>query len=188
MTKEIISEYERYELDDLKSALLIGSYTKKAEKEICIEHLDELSELASTYGFTTAEKMPCHIRKFDAATFYSKGKVEEMHQLAEDLEADVILLDDEVSPNQQKNLEAIFNKPVLDRSELILEVFAKHAKTNESKLQIELAQVKYQMPRLKRLWTHLSRKRAGGKGFLGGEGETQIEIDRRLKGRQIPIS
>ncbi|MCB1084024.1 MAG: GTPase HflX, partial [Simkania sp.] len=99
--------------------------------------------------------------------------------------ADVIIFDDEISPNQQRNLEKIFKKPVIDRTELILEIFSQRAQTKEALLQVELAKCQYQLPRLKRLWTHLSRQSAGGKGFLKGEGEKQIEIDRRLVQKRI---
>ncbi|MDN3508339.1 MAG: GTPase HflX, partial [Simkaniaceae bacterium] len=107
-----------------------------------------------------------------------KGKLEELAKERKELDADVVIIDDEISPNQQKNIEKAFGIPVIDRSELILEVFSKHAKTREARLQIELAKHKYQLPRLRRMWTHLSRQ--SGSGQLKGEGEQQIEIDRRI--------
>jgi GTP-binding protein HflX len=97
----------------------------------------------------------------------------------------LILFDDEITPHQQRNLEKFFQRPVIDRTELIIEVFAQRAQTREAKLQIELAKVRYQFPRLKRMWTHLSRQSSGGGAFVKGEGEKQIEIDRRLLRRRV---
>ena len=172
----------KVEIDDLKTALLVGVYFGAKEKPTCEEHLLELKALATTYGLTVIDVVPVPLKKYDAATYIGKGKLAE---LAESTEADVIIFDDEISPNQQRNLEEQFKKPVLDRTELILEVFAKRAQSNEACLQIELAKIKYQMPRLKRLWTHLSRQRSGGTSATKGEGEKQIEIDRRLLRKRI---
>lgn len=174
-----------------KKALLISVYKNTANKALCEEHLQELELLAETYGVETLQKIPCFIRKFDASTFITSGKLEEFVKLAEDLQADLIIFDDEISPAQQRNLETAFKIPVMDRTEVILGVFAQRAQTKEAHLQIELAQAKYQAPRLKRLWTHLSRQAgtsgggSGGGGYLKGEGEKQIEIDRRILKKQI---
>ncbi len=115
-----------------------------------------------------------------------------MLKASDELGADIILFDDEITPNQQRNLEKFFQRPVIDRTELIIEVFAQRAMTREARLQVELAKVKYQLPRLKRLWTHLSRQTgsggSGGGAYLRGEGETQIELDRRmLKARVLQL-
>lgn len=182
----------RYELADLKTVMLVGSYESGKDKKTCEEHLDELESLSQTYGFTVLEKCACPIRKIEASTFFGKGKIEELIGIAESLNVDVIIFDDEMTPNQQKNLEKFFKKPVIDRTELILEVFAQRAHTKEAKLQIELAKTNYQLPRLKRLWTHLSRQAgsagggsSGSGGYLKGEGERQIEIDRRILKKRI---
>lgn len=182
----------RYELKDLKTAMLVGSYMNSGEKLLCEEHLDELASLSDTYGFEVVEKVPCSLRKIEASTYIGSGKLEEIVALSEANECDVVIFDDNISPNQQKNLERALKKPVIDRTELILEVFASRAVSRESRLQIELAKTQYQLPRLKRLWTHLSRQAGtagggagGGGGYLKGEGETQIEIDRRILRKRI---
>lgn len=169
----------------LNTALLIGTYRAREEKNSCEDYLGELERLCETFGLRAVGKIACPIKKLDAATYLGKGKLEELVRLSLSLDADVILFDDEISPHQQKNLEAAFHKPVMDRTELILEVFAKAAQTREARLQIELAKIKYQFPRLKRLWTHLSRQSASGGAYLKGEGEKQIEIDRRLLKKRV---
>lgn len=168
-------------------ALLVGTYTSTQEKPQCEEQLAELESLGCTYGFTTALKLPCPLRGIDPGTFLGKGKVEEIEALSKELGCDLVVFDDEISPQQQRNLEKILGRAVIDRTELILGVFAQRAQTREAKLQIELAAFRYQMPRLRRLWTHLSRQRTGGSGggYLKGEGEKQIEIDRRIVRRKI---
>jgi GTP-binding protein HflX len=162
-----------------KTALLVGAYTSSKEKEICEEYLKELERLCDTYGLKTVSKLACPIKKIDAALFLGKGKLEELLGM----EGDVVIFDEEITPNQQRNLEQFFKRPVIDRTELIIEVFAQRAQTKEARLQVELAKVKYQLPRLKRMWTHLSRQAGSGGGagaYLRGAGELQIEIDRRL--------
>ena len=170
-------------------ALLVSVYQGTAQRHLCEEHLDELKLLAETYGIEVAHQEPCPVRKFDASTFVSKGKLEELVQIAQDQQVDLVIFDDEISPAQQRNLQKVFERPVIDRTEVILGVFAQRAQTKEARLQIELAQVKYEAPRLKRLWTHLSRQQgtgtAGGGAYLKGEGEKQIEIDRRILKRKI---
>lgn len=167
-----------------QTALLIASYIGTQNKKICEEHLDELELLGQTYGVSTKSKETCPIKKVESATFIGKGKLEEMVKLSKDLEVNLVVMDDEISPAQQRNLEKAFNLTVMDRAELILEVFAQRAQTKEARLQIELAKVKYQYPRLKRLWTHLSRQKGGGV-YLKGEGEKQIELDKRMLKERI---
>lgn len=170
-----------------KTALLVGTYRSGDERELCQDNLDELERLCDTFGLEVKDKMACSIKKIEAATFLGKGKLEEIDLLAKERAADVIIFDDEITPHQQRNLEKLFTRPVIDRTELIIEVFAQRAQTREARLQIELAKCRYQLPRLKRLWTHLSRQTAtaGGGAYLKGEGEKQIEIDRRILRRQI---
>ncbi|MDE3055227.1 MAG: GTPase HflX [Verrucomicrobiota bacterium] len=169
-----------------KGALLIGTYGQ-GEKNLCEEHLEELASLCITFGVETKARLPSPLREISPATFLGKGKVEEIRLLAQELNVEIIVFDDEISPQQQKNLEKLLAIPVIDRTELILGVFAQRARTREAKLQVELASIEYQLPRLRRLWTHLSRQRTGGAsgGFLKGEGEKQIEIDRRLLRKKI---
>lgn len=178
------------ELGKNKKALLIGIFFTSRERAMCMEHLNELESLCDTYGIGTSEKIAAPLKKITASTFLGKGKIQEMLKLIQDLKIDVVVFDDEISPQQQRNLEKVFLKPVVDRTELILGVFHKHAHTKEAKIQVELAQFRYQLPRLRRLWTHLDRQRGGGGGgrgggYLKGEGERQIEIDRRLLRRRI---
>lgn len=179
-TLDLIEQgYER-----IKKGLLVGVYQGTDQKQLCEEHLDELQQLIETLEMTALQKVACANRKFDASTYIGKGKIEELIEIAKNQEAEVIVFDDEISPSQQRNLEKLFGIPVVDRTEIILEVFSRRAKTKEAKLQIELARVRYLLPRLKRLWTHLSRQR-GGSSQSKGEGEKQIEIDRRLLKNRI---
>lgn len=173
-----------------KTALLIGAYFATKEKESCEENLKELERLCETYGLVSVLLIACPIKKFDAGTFLGSGKLEELLLKSDELGADVIVFDDEISPNQQRNLEELFKRPVIDRTELIIEVFAQRAQTSEARLQIELAKVKYQLPRLKRMWTHLSRQAGSGGtggagGYMRGAGELQIELDRRMLRKRI---
>jgi len=179
----------RGRLNDLvkvnKKALLVGTYEQS--KESCIQLLDELESLGDTFGIATALKLSCPLRSIDSGTFLGSGKVEEIKALAKEHDCDVVIFDDELSPQQQRNLEKIIERIVVDRTELILGVFAQRAQTSEAKIQIELANYRYQMPRLRGLWTHLHRQRSGGSGggAVKGEGEKQIEIDRRIIRHQI---
>jgi GTPase len=173
------------ELKKFKTAYLVASYPSGEDKQAYEENLAELERLCDTFGLSTVGKITCPVKKLDAATFLGIGKIEEIKKLATDLEAEIVLFDDEISPHQQRNLEQIFHKPVIDRTELIIEVFAQRAHTREARLQVELAKVKYQFPRLKRLWTHLSRQSAGGGAYLKGEGEKQIELDRRMLRKKV---
>lgn len=159
-------------------ALLVGTYGA-GEQEICVEHLHELAQLADTYGVEAVEQMACPLRKVDKATYIGSGKLQEILERAEELDVDMVIFDDELKPSQQRNLEKKLDRDVLERTEVILGVFFKHAKSREAHLQIEMAEIDYQMPRLKRLWTHLSRQRGGGLA-VKGEGEKQIELDKRM--------
>lgn len=168
-----------------EKAFLVAVYQGSTQKTVCEEHLQELAQLITTYGMEKVGVAACPIRQFDASTFLGKGKLEELIALTKTLHADVVVFDEEITPAQQRNLQEAFQLPVLDRTEIILGVFAEHARTKEAKLQIELARVRYESPRLKRLWTHLSRQQGtggtGGSGaYLKGEGEKQIELDRRI--------
>lgn len=179
-----------HELGDRQNrAILVGAVLGSQFKAQAMEQLEELESLCTTYGMESLSKIACPLRSIDPATFIGKGKVEEIKALASELKADLVVFDDEISPQQQRNLEKEIERPVIDRTELILGVFAQRAHTREARIQISLASCRYQLPRLRRLWTHLSRQRTGGGGgkggYLKGEGETQIEIDRRILRRQI---
>lgn len=175
----------------LKKALLVGPYSGTSQKHACLESLEELKALAQTYGIDDCGFEVCPIKKVEAATYIGEGKVEEIHQRMDAEGYDCMIFDEEISPNQQRNIEAILKKPVIDRTGLIIEVFAQRAHTKEARLQVESAKIRYELPRLKRLWTHLSRQRtgggggSGGGGYLKGEGEKQIEIDRRILDRRL---
>lgn len=171
--------------EEQKRALLIGTYSQN--KKTCEEQLEELESLCTTYGLEVASKVMCPVRSIEAATFIGSGKVIEIAQMIKDLQCDVVIFDEEISPQQQRNLEKGFEKTTIDRTELIFGVFAQRARTREAKIQIELGACRYQLPRLKRLWTHLSRQRSGGSGggFVKGEGEKQIELDKRMLRQRI---
>lgn len=147
-------------------------------REMVEEHLAELEELALTAGAETIIKLIQERPSTDPAYYVGKGKAEELAALAEQNAIDLIIFDDDLTPVQVRNLERMIDKKIIDRSGLILDIFASRAKTNEAKTQVELAQLEYMLPRLTRAWTHLS-KQYGGIGTKG-PGETQIETDRRI--------
>lgn len=184
------SQLVLHETKENQKALLVSTYHGSAQLKICHEHLEELELLVKTFGVETVHKIACAIRKFDASIYVGKGKLEELIQIANEKNVDLVIFDDEITPAQQRNLQKAFNRTVMDRTEVILGVFAQRAQTKEARLQIELAKIKYEAPRLKRLWTHLSRQQGtsgsgGGGAYLKGEGEKQIEIDRRILKRKI---
>lgn len=185
--EKIIGDSRLENFKDKKKALLVGCYFNSKDNDRAIEHLNELEELCDTYGVDVIDKIPVILKKIVSATFIGSGKALEIEKICQEKNIEIVIFDDEISPHQQRNLEKVFKIPVIDRTELILGVFAKRAKTNEAKIQVDLAKYKYQFPRLKRMWTHLSRQRMSGKGggHLKGEGERQIEIDRRILKRKI---
>ena len=146
--------------------------------------LEEAAGLALALDLEVRETMAVTLRKLTPATLFGKGKVEEIGALVEDLSCDVVIIDDALTPVQQRNLEKAWSAKVMDRTGLILEIFARRARTREGRLQVELARLSYEKSRLVRTWTHLERQR-GGLGVMGGPGETQIETDRRLIAEKI---
>lgn len=175
-------------------AFLVGAELKESHPLLPVEDsLEELARLADTAGIDVVGQSIQRFDKPNSATYIGPGKVEEVKILLEELQADVVIFDDELSPRHQRELESIFGEDikVIDRTALILDIFAQHAQTREGKLQVELAQLEYRLPRLTRMWTHLARQaggRAGGAtGGVGlrGPGETQLETDRREIGRRI---
>jgi GTP-binding protein HflX len=147
------------------------------------EPLEELEGLASTAGANVVGQLTQRRQSPDVATYLGKGKVQELKQLAAAHDADLILFDNNLSPAQTRNLEQTTGVKVLDRTELILDIFATRARTNEARLAVELAQLQYSLPRLKRMWTHLSRLKMGI--GMRGPGEKQLEVDRRLVEKRI---
>jgi GTP-binding protein HflX len=163
---------------------LIGVELKSRTATDVRESLDELKELAETAGTQIVgegvQKMAVPV----AATYIGPGKAEEFAKQCKENDVDTIIFDDELSPAQTRNLEKIFGCKIMDRTALILEIFGQRARTREGKLQIEHAQLKYLLPRLTRFWSHLSRQR-GSTGSIGGEGESQLEADRRKISERI---
>jgi GTP-binding protein HflX len=151
------------------------------------EHLAELERLADTAGATVVGTITQQIDRPNAATYLGKGKVEELRDLIEEREATLVIFDDELTPAQGKNVEDSVGRRVMDRAELILDIFATRARTHEAKLQVELAQLEYMLPRLTRMWAHLDTTRGGVGIGMRGPGETQLETDRRLIGHRIKL-
>ncbi|OVE74255.1 GTPase HflX, partial [bacterium B13(2017)] len=161
----------------IERTILIGIHIKGKKRENFWESLKELEQLAITAGILVIEKILVSKNYIDSKFVIGTGKAKEILEYAKANDVQVIIVDEQLSPVQERNLRKYFQIKVLDRVELILDIFAKHANTHESKIQIELAQLKYLLPRLTRMWVHLSRQ-IGGVG-VRGPGETQIEIDRR---------
>jgi GTPase len=159
-------------------AVLVGVELPSSRNGVPLDHsLEELQRLAETAGATVARKYTQQLHRVTPATLMGRGKVEEITAALRELHADLVIIDDDLSPAQQRNLETAFKVRVVDRSQLILDIFAQRARSNEGKLQVELAQLEYLLPRLTRQWTHLSR--LGGGIGTRGPGETQLEVDRR---------
>ncbi len=157
---------------------LVGVELKSRGPSDTSDSLAELGELAATAGGDVIGDGRQKVEALNPATFIGKGKAEEFAGFCRRHDVDTVIFDDELSPAQSRNLEKIFNCKILDRTSLILDIFAQRARTREGKLQIELAQLQHLLPRLTRFWGHLSRQ-AGGIGMRGGEGESQLEADRR---------
>ncbi|HLE53416.1 MAG TPA: GTPase HflX [Anaerolineales bacterium] len=177
-------------------AFLVGVELRQSDGYLALEDsLTELSLLANTAGLDIVGQASQRLESPNPKTFIGTGKVEEVKALIEEVQADVVLFDEELSPRHLRELEQTFgdNIRVLDRTALILDIFAQHANTSEGALQVELAQYEYRLPRLTRAWTHLARQAGGGGGRAGGiggvglrgPGETQLEVDRRDIRRRI---
>ena len=158
---------------------------RSADRHRTEEHLEELGRLADTAGAEVCGTLTQQLDRPHPATYLGKGKLEELKQRTSALGASLVLFDDELSPAQGKNVEQATGVRVMDRAELILDIFATRARSNEAKLQVELAQLEYMLPRLTRMWTHLEKFR-GGIG-MRGPGETQLETDRRLINHRIRV-
>ena len=182
-----------------ETAILVGLITKDQDEEKTTEYLDELEFLADTAGAVTVKRFTQKVNGPNTVTYVGKGKLEEFKQYIEDEEDNdreigMVIFDDELSAKQMRNIENELKVKILDRTSLILDIFAMRAQTANAKTQVELAQYRYMLPRLQRLWTHLERQgggsgSGGGKGSVGlrGPGETQLEMDRRIILQRITL-
>ena len=165
-----------------ESAILVGVYLEGEGKNT--SPLAELAGLAEAAGVHEVGRIIQRRQKPEGATYIGSGKLAELKELIEAADADIVIFDNNLAPSQTKNLEQELKVKVIDRTELILDIFASRAQTMEARLAVELAQLEYAMPRLKRMWTHLERQAVGGVG-LRGPGEKQLEVDRRLAQKRI---
>ncbi|MBQ3624028.1 GTPase HflX [Prevotella sp. Rep29] len=182
-----------------ETAVLVGLITPQQNEEKTREYLDELEFLADTAGAVTVRRFTQRVNGPSQTTYVGKGKLDEIRdyiQREEDAEREVgmVIFDDELSAKQMRNIEAVLKVKILDRTSLILDIFAMRAQTANAKTQVELAQYRYMLPRLQRLWTHLERQgggsgSGGGKGSVGlrGPGETQLEMDQRIIRQRISL-
>jgi GTP-binding protein HflX len=172
-------------IKEQEKAVLIALISKEQDEEKTNEYLDELQFLAETAGAITMKRFTQRLPHPDVATYMGKGKINEIVNYVKEKGIDMIIVDDEISPSQQRNIEKEAKCKVLDRSMLILDIFAQRARTLQAKTQVELAQLQYMLPRLKGLWTHLDRVK-GGIGMKGA-GEKEIETDRRIAKQRIAL-
>jgi len=163
--------------------VLVGAVTRTQDETKAQEYLDELRFLADTAGAETVAVFTQKLDKPDPTLFLGSGKMDEIKAYVESEDIDLIIFDDELTPSQLKNIERLFERKVMDRTNLILDIFAARAQTSYARTQVELAQYEYLLPRLTRMWTHLERQK-GGIG-MRGPGETQIETDRRIIKQKI---
>ncbi|MBR5392531.1 MAG: GTPase HflX [Prevotella sp.] len=182
-----------------ETAVLVGLITKEQDEAKTKEYLDELEFLADTAGAVTVKRFTQKVGGPNQTTYVGKGKLEEIRDYIKqeeenDREIGMVIFDDELSPRQIRNIEGMLQVKILDRTSLILDIFAMRAQTANAKNQVELAQYRYMLPRLQRLWTHLERQgggsgSGGGKGSVGlrGPGETQLEMDRRIILQRITL-
>jgi GTPase len=170
---------------DKEKVALVGLISGRLSEETVFEYLDELEFLVETAGGHTLKKFTQRLDKPDKTTFVGKGKLEEIATYVKENEIDILIFDDELSPSQQRNIEKVVQTRVLDRSNLILDIFALRARTANARTQVELAQYQYLLPRLAGMWTHLERQK-GGIG-LKGPGEKEIETDRRIVRDKISL-
>jgi GTP-binding protein HflX len=162
----------------IETACVVGVYLDKTEKAHAADLLDELAQLVVTLGVEVVERKLIHVRQMKARLLMGSGKAQELKDFVRGQGIDAIIFDNELTPAQQRNWESFSKSCVVDRQEVIIDIFARRAQTREARLQIDLARLQYSLPRLKRAWTHLG-KQAGGIGARG-EGETQLELDRRM--------
>lgn len=173
-----LNAYTQIHTTEIERGIVVAVVRKGTDRELIDEYLDEIEQLCITAGAKIVLRVVQERVRLDPARFIGKGKTAELVQLIKEYDAHFVVFDDNLSPAQERNLQQALGVKVLDRTMLILDIFAKHARTIEAKTQVELAQLQYLYPRLTRLWTHLSRQ-YGGIGTKG-PGETQIETDRRM--------
>ncbi|HNS72045.1 MAG TPA: GTPase HflX [bacterium] len=173
------------ESNEKERAVIVGLITRETPSWRVEDYLDELEQLADTAGAEVIERVVQARDRRDSAFMIGRGKAEELAQLARYQDADLIIFDDDLTPAQAKNIEKMCGVKIIDRSGLILDIFAKHARTREARTQVELAQLQYLLPRLTGQWRHLERQ-VGGIG-VRGPGETQLEVDRRLVRKRVAI-
>ena len=168
-----------------EKAVFVGIIRPTDDERRVKEYLDELEFLAETAGAVGDKKFIQRVDRPDNATYIRSGKLEEIAAYCEENQINYVIFDDELSGMQQRNIEKVIKcSSVIDRTSLILEIFAQRAKSSYAKMQVELARYNYMLPRLAGMWTHLERQR-GGRGTRGGMGETQIEVDRRIVKERI---
>ena len=173
------------EIKNTEKAVFVGVIKQKDDEKKVAEYLDELEFLAETAGATGDKQFIQRLDKPEKATYIRSGKLQEIADYCEENEIEYVIFDDELTGMQQRNIEKVITcSHIIDRTSLILEIFAQRAKTSYAKMQVELARYNYMLPRLAGMWTHLERQR-GGIGTRGGMGETQIEIDRRIVKERI---
>lgn len=170
---------------EYEKVILVGLITQHQNEEKSMEYLDELEFLAYTAGGEVVKRFVQKMQMPNPKTFIGSGKLEEVRQYIEENEISVAIFDDELSPGQQKNIERILLCKIIDRTNLILDIFAQRAQTSYARTQVELAQYEYLLPRLAGMWTHLERQK-GGIG-MRGPGETEIETDRRIVRDRISL-
>ena len=163
---------------ETERVFIVGVQLQGQDKWRIDESLDELEELVGTAGGEITGRGMQRLDRINAATFIGPGKAREFAEQCDEARVDTVVFDEELTPAQGRNLEKVFECKILDRTALILDIFSQRARTREGKLQVELAQLNHLLPRLTRFWTHLSRQK-GGIGMRGGEGESQLEVDRR---------
>ena len=166
-------------------AILVGVHRKGTDYRLTEDHLEELGRLTDTAGGKVVGSLTQLISKPNPRVYLGEGKIIELKGLVAERAGDLVIFDGELTPAQGKNIEDFLDVRVMDRSELILDIFATRAQSKEARMQVELAQLEYLLPRLRRMWIHLSRIR-GGIG-LRGPGETQLETDRRLIRKRIAL-
>ena len=176
---------EEQNITDSGKAVFVGIVRQNEDERKVAEYLDELEFLAETAGATGDRKFVQKLDKPEKSTYIRSGKLEEIAAYCEENDIEYVIFDDELTGMQQRNIEKVIKcSHVIDRTSLILEIFAQRAQTSYAKMQVELAQYNYMLPRLAGMWTHLERQR-GGIGTRGGMGETQIEVDRRIVKERI---
>lgn len=166
--------------EQIERTVLVGLVTPQQDEQKCREYLDELAFLAETAGAVPVKRFVQRLDSPNPRTIVGTGKLQEIKEYIEDNDISLVIFDDDLTAKQLKNLDDVLKVKILDRTSLILNIFADRAKTAHAKIQVELAQYQYFLPRLTRLWTHLERQRGGGGVNLRGPGETQIESDRRI--------